>query len=253
MHKGIAWVEGEVMHSSNALQLRDNSFDEHLESHATGGLSKQDNAFLTAGIRPVFCPQGGSFFLEGQPATGVFLLRTGRAKESVISSRGKIAIVRVVGPGVILGLAPVLTEEQYDSTVEALEPTHADFVAKAAFLRVLKTSGQLGQAVASQLSRNCRETYAAIRCLGISESVSERLGRLLLQWAECPIANRNRETPGIRIRVTLTHEEIGQFIGSTRETTSRILAKFREKNWINMNGCTWTIINANAIRRLAGV
>lgn len=241
------------MHSS-ALQLCENSFNgENCENDTTAGLTNQNSVFLTAGILPVFYPQGGAFFIEGQPATGVFLLRTGRAKESVISSRGKTAIVRVVGPGVILGLAPVLTGVPYDSTVETLEPTHADFVAKAGFLRALKTSGQLAQAVASQLSRNCRETYAAIRCLGISESVSERLARLLLQWAEFPLPNHNGETPGIRLRVTLTQEEISQFIGSTRETTSRILADFRGKQWININGSIWTIINADAIRRLAGV
>jgi CRP/FNR family transcriptional regulator, cyclic AMP receptor protein len=241
------------MHCSSALQLRENSFDKHFGNDTTAGLSKQDSAFLTAGILPVFYPQGGAFFLEGQPARGVFLLRTGRAKESVISSRGKTAIVRVVGPGVILGLAPVLRGEPYDSTVEALEPTHADFVAKAAFLRVLKTSGQLAQAAASQLSRTCRETYAAIRCLGTSESASERLARLLLQWADCPLPNHDGEMPGIRIRVTFTQEEIGQFTGSTRETISRILAEFREKKWIDMNGSIWTIINADEIRRLAGI
>jgi CRP/FNR family transcriptional regulator, cyclic AMP receptor protein len=242
------------MHSGSALQLHENSFNsKSFESDTRAGLTKQDSAFLSAGILPVFYPQGGAFFLEGQPATGAFLLRTGRAKESVISSRGKAAIVRVVGPGVILGLASVLTGVPYDSTVETLEPTHADFVAKAHFLHLLKISGQLGQLVVSQLSRNCRETYAAIRCLGISESVSERLARLLLQWTECPLPNHNGKTAEIRILVTLTQEEIGQFIGSTRETTSRILAEFRERKWINMNGCTWTIINADAIRRLAGV
>jgi CRP/FNR family cyclic AMP-dependent transcriptional regulator len=242
------------MHSSSALQLRKYWIgDANFESDTTAELTKQESVFLTAGALPIFYPKGGVFFLEGLSSTGVFLLRTGRAKESVISSRGKAAIVRVVGPGVILGLASVLAGLPYDSTVETLEPTHVDFVAKAHFLHLLKISGQLGHVVASQLSRSCRETYAAIRCLGISESVSERLARLLLQWAECPLPNHNGKTVGVRIRVSLTQEEIGQFIGSTRETTSRILAEFRERKWINMNGCTWTIINADAIRRLAGV
>jgi CRP/FNR family transcriptional regulator, cyclic AMP receptor protein len=247
-------LKGAFMHSSTALQRHKYSFERQgYESGTTAGLMKRDSAILAEGILPVFYPQGGMFFLEGQPATGVFLLRTGRVKESVTSSRGKTAIVRVVGSGVILGLAPVLTGVPYDSTAETLEPTHADFVAKSRFLHALKTSGHLAQAVASQLSCNCRETYAAIRCLGISESVSERLARLILQWAECPLPNRNRETAEPRIRVTLTQEEIGQYVGSTRETTSRVLRDFREKKWINMNGCIWTIINADAIRRLAGV
>lgn len=58
---------------------------------------------------------------------------------------------------------------------------------------------------------------------------------------------------GVRIRVTLTHEEISQFIGSTRETTSRTLGEFREKKWITVNGSVWTITNERAIRHLAAL
>jgi len=242
------------MHSSNALQRSKHPVDNNnFESDTNATLTKQESAFLTTGILPVFYPKGGAFFLAGQPSRGVFLLRAVWVKESVTSSKGKTAIVRVAGPGVMLGLAAVLAGLPYDSTAETLESTYADFVAKPRFLVLLKTSGRLGKVVTSQLSRDRRETYAAIRCLGISESVSERLARLLLQWAECPLPNHNRKTAEIRIRITLTKEEIGQCVGSTRETTSRVLAEFREKNWISMNGSTWTIINADAIRRLAAL
>jgi CRP/FNR family transcriptional regulator len=241
------------MHSNGALQLRGNWLNgDCFESKRSTGMAKRDSAGLAAGILPVFYPKGGVFFLEGQSATGVFLLRTGRAKESMASDKGKTAIVRIVGPGVILGLSAVMTDAAHESTVETLEPTHADFVWKAHFLRLLKTSGQLAQMVASQLSRNCKEAYASIRCLGVSATVPERIARLLLQWAESPLPNQNRDV-GIRIRVTLTHEEISQFVGSTRETTSRALGEFRERKWITTNGTTWTIINRDAIRRVAAV
>jgi len=243
------------MQLSGDLHQRRNSLaGDYLASDISAGLAKRDSIELAAGILPVFYPKGGMFFLEGQPATGVFLLRSGRVKESMASVTGKTAIVRVAGPGVILGLSAVLTGAPHESTVETLEATHADFVRKGPFLHLLKTSGQLGQIVASQLSCNCREAYTAIRCLGISGSVTERLARLLLQWAEkCPLANQNGDRAGVRIRVTLTHEEISQFVGSTRETTSRILGRFREKKWLTMNGSVWTIANEHAMRRLAAV
>jgi CRP/FNR family cyclic AMP-dependent transcriptional regulator len=243
------------MHFKGALQLRQNSLaGKHLEGDISAKLARLDSSELAAGILPVFYPKGGMFFLEGQPATGVFLLRAGRVKESMASNTGKTAIVRVSGPGVILGLSAVLTGTPHECTVETLEATHADFVRKAPFLHLLKTSGQLGQIVANQLSGNCKEAYTAIRCLGISGSVTERLARLLLQWAEkCPLENQNRDRAGVRIRVTLTHEEISQFVGSTRETTSRILGRFREKEWLSINGSIWTLANESALRRLAAV
>jgi CRP/FNR family transcriptional regulator len=214
-------------------------------------LKNRDSVELVAGILPVFYLKGEVLFLQGQRASGVFLLCSGRAKESMVANTGRTAVVRVVGPGVILGLTSVLTDEPHESTVEVLEPTRADFVRKVPFLHLLKTSSHLSQMVAGQLSRNCKEAYASIRCIGLSGSVSERIARLLLHWAECPLANGG--PVGVRIRVTLTQEEISQCIGSTRETTSRMLGEFRDKKWITVNGSIWTINNEEAIRHLAAV
>jgi len=53
--------------------------------------------------------------------------------------------------------------------------------------------------------------------------------------------------------VTLTQEEIGQSVGTTRETTARILAEFRQKKWIMTEGSVWTLTNTKALRELAEV
>ena len=242
------------MYSNGALQLCPNSSElDCFASEISAEMTKRESLELAAAILPVFYPKGGMFFLEGQPITGFFFLRAGRAKESMVSNNGRTAIVRVAGPGDILGLSAVLAGTVHESSAETLEPTHADFLRRAPFLHVLKTSSQLAQIVASQLSRNCKEAYDSIRCLGLSASVPERVARLILYWSERPMANGNPHTVGTRIRVTLTHEEISQFIGSTRETTSRVLAGLRQKKWITTQGSIWTIINKDALRRLAAV
>lgn len=241
------------MSANGALQLRQNSSNgEWLMGDAPKGLAEQDSMELGAGYLPVFFPKGGMFFLEGQSATGVFLLRGGTAKESMVSSAGKIAIIRVVSPGVILGLAAVLTGTPHESTVETLEPCHADFLAKTLFLDLLKSSSHLGKTVAGQLNRDCKDAYASVRCLGLSGSVSGRLARLILRWAEYPIAN-DKNAANIRIRVILTREEIGQSMGTTRETVSRVLGEFQEKRWITVKGSVWTISNEGAMRHEAAL
>ncbi|MGD0909077.1 MAG: Crp/Fnr family transcriptional regulator [Candidatus Acidiferrales bacterium] len=242
------------MNFRGGLQLRRNLVNaDSFLSDMSAGLTRQHAVDLAAEILPVYHTKGGIFFFEGQAATGVFLLRTGRAKESVTSNTGKTAITRVVGPGVMLGLSAILTDAPYEATVETLETTRADYIRKSAFLNFLKISSQLNQMVAKQLSRSCKEAYGTIRCLGASDSVAERIARLLIQWSECPLPKQNRNTVGTRILVTLTHEEIGQSVGSTRETTTRILGELRKKEWITVNGSIWTITNEDAIRRLAAV
>jgi CRP/FNR family transcriptional regulator len=220
---------------------------------ASEGLAKPGGDKLAAGALPVFFPKGCVLFLEGQFATGIFILRTGRAKESLSSDSGRTAIVRVVGPGAILGISAVLTGAPHESTIETIEPSQADFLGKGSFLHLLKTSGQLGQVVVSQLSRDCQEAYASVRCLVLSVSASGRLARLVLRWAECPLAHHDQDAGKVRILVSLNHSEIGQLMGTTRETMSRTLREFREKQWITTKGSVWTITNEDALRQMAAL
>jgi CRP/FNR family transcriptional regulator len=242
------------MPAKGALQSRRTPPDgEWLVGDGADGRAKQDIMEPEAGSLRVFLPKGGMFFLEGQSATGIFLLRGGTAKESMVSSTGRIAIIRMVRPGVILGLAAVLTGTPHESTVETLEPCHADFLSKTLFLDLLKTSSHLGKTVADQLNRDCKDAYASVRCLGLSGSVSGRLARLILHWAEYPMANEDKNAANLRIRVILTREEIGQSIGTTRETASRMLGEFQQKSWLTVKGSVWTVTNQDAIRHEAAL
>lgn len=118
---------------------------------------------------------------------------------------------------------------------------------------MLQNSGRLGVVVASQLSRECREAYASVRRLALSGTTSGRLAQLVLLWAEFPLANLEQNAAKRRFLVNLTHVEIGQLMGTTRETTSRTLKEFREKGWIATKGCVWTITNENALRQMAAL
>jgi CRP/FNR family transcriptional regulator len=105
--------------------------------------------------------------------------------------------------------------------------------------------------VAKQLTHNCKCAYTEIRALGLSNSVPEKIAKLVLQWAEQPLDFPGRKKTGeIAIRVTLTQEEIAQFVGTSRETVSRVLGDFRKKGWLRIKGATWTITNKPALDHL---
>ena len=78
-----------------------------------------------------------------------------------------------------------------------------------------------------------------IRSLGLSHSVSEKLARLLLEWA----TDGETTKEGIRIKVSLTHEEIAQLIGTSRETVTRVLSEFRDKKLAQLRGSTLLILD----------
>jgi CRP/FNR family transcriptional regulator, cyclic AMP receptor protein len=242
------------MHVNGAPQLSSNSSDGGWFDGVASDLRAESHGVrLVTEALPVLLPKGGMLFIEGQSARGVFLLRAGRAKEFMVSRSGRIVIVRVVGPGAILGLQAVLSGAPHESTIETLEPCRADFLGKTVFLQLLKSSGRLAQIVASQLSRDCQDMYASMRCFTLCGSASGRLARLVLHWAECPLVNQDDESAKIRIRVILTHSEIGQMMGTTRETMSRTLRAFRQKRWITTNGSIWTIANVGAVQNVAAL
>jgi CRP/FNR family transcriptional regulator len=188
--------------------------------------------------------------LEGQPPRGVFVLCTGRAKLSTTSSEGKSMILRIAEPGEVLGLTAAVSGTPYEATVETLEPSQANFISQTEFLRFLQEYPDVGLRVARQLTHNCKCAYDEIRSLGLSNSVPEKLAKLILQWAEHPLELSVKKPHETAICVTLTQEEIAQLTGTSRETVSRILAVFRRKGWLRVKGATWTILNRRQLESL---
>ena len=193
-------------------------------------------------------PKGTMLCLEGQPPRGVYVLCTGRAKLSTTSSEGKSIILRIAEPGEVLGLTAAVSNAPYEATVETLEPTQANFISQNDFSRFLQDFPEVGMKVAQQLTHNCKCAYNEIRSLGLSNSVPEKIARLLLEWARHPLKISDaKKTPEIPIRVTLTQEEIAQLVGTSRETVSRVLGDFKKKGWLRVKGATWSIVNKRAL------
>lgn len=193
-------------------------------------------------------PQGAVLFVEGQSARGVYILCSGRVKLSTTSRDGKTLIIRIAQAGEVLGLHATVSGEPYELTAESLQPCQLDFIKRDDFLRFLQNHGDACLHAAQHLSQNCQSAYEMIRSLGLSHSVSEKLARLLLEWA----GDGDTTKDGIRIKVSLTHEEIAQLIGTSRETVTRVLGEFRDKELAQLQGSTLLIRNKAGLERLVG-
>ncbi len=194
-------------------------------------------------------PKGSMLCLEGQPARGVFILCTGRAKLSTTSAEGKSIILRIAEPGEVLGLTAVVSNGMYEATVETLEPSQANFISQSQFIQYIQQYPEVGLKVAKQLTHNCQCAYSEIRSLGLSNSVPEKIAKLLLSWAKQPLTMQGPKGE-VPIRVTLTQEEIAQFVGTSRETVSRTLSDFNRKGWLRTKGATWWIVEKHQLERL---
>lgn len=193
-------------------------------------------------------PQGAVLFVEGQGPRGVYIVCSGRVKLSTTSRDGKTLILRIAEAGEVLGLHAAVSGKPYELTAETLQPSQLDFIRREEFLKFLEHHGDACLHAAQHLSENCQNAYEMIRSLGLSHSVSEKLARLLLEWA----ADGETTKEGIRIKISLTHEEIAQLIGTSRETVTRVLGEFREKQLAQLRGSTLMIRNKAGLEKLIG-
>lgn len=192
-------------------------------------------------------PKGAMLFVEGQESRGAFILCKGKAKLYTSSSDGRTIILRIVQPGEVLGLTSTIGNKAYEATAEILEPSQVNFLPKAEFLRFLAEHGEASLHVGKQLSANCASAYDEIRCLGLSASSTEKLARMLLSWAAPEMKPGTNEA---RVTLSLTHEEIAQMIGASRETVTRIFSTLKKKNLVSIKGAMLWIRDIGGLRRM---
>lgn len=206
----------------------------HREERLFCNLSEPAVKALAAITSSAAYPKGATLFVEGQPARGVFILCNGRVKLSTSSADGKTLILRISEPGEVLGLPATVTGKSYELSADIIEPAQANFIARNDFLNFLRENGDAALRVAQQLGETYHLAISEMRTIGLSHSASEKLARFLLEWA----ASSPEEKGQVRIKMTLTHEEIAQMIGSSRETVTRLLADFRRKQLVQVVGST---------------
>ena len=193
-------------------------------------------------------PSGAVLFVEGQAPRGVFVICKGQAKLSVVSEEGRTLIIKIAGPGEVLGLGSCVSGRAYEATVETLSPCEVNFIKTEDFRRLLQSDADVCMHAAQQMSLQYNNACRELRWVGLSRSADWRVASLLLVWLE------ERGTTGVvpGFKMSLTHEEVAQMVGTTRETVTRVLARFKKQGWIQVRGATILLSNMAALQDIAG-
>jgi len=187
-------------------------------------------------------------FVEGQKPRGVFFLRTGRAKLTTCSIIGKTIITRFADPGDVLGLNAVVAGRPYGATAEMMKSGQVDFLPQDVLLRLMRDHYDFALVVTQQLSETYYPLHDAVRALGLAIHPLERLAKLLLSWTS-PLSEEAAARDH-SFRLPLTHQEIADSIGSTRETVSKLFSELRRKNLLRSEGRALTIMNRPELQRI---
>jgi CRP/FNR family transcriptional regulator len=163
------------------------------------------------------------------------------------SAEGKTLIVRICEPGEVLGLNATLSGDPYESTAQALESCQVTFVRRQDFLKLVQSHAEASLAAMKQLNNGYRQACQEIRYLGLYRSASEKVAQFLLETS----ANAQQTNQGKRFHLGLTHEEISQIVGISRETVTRTMTEFKDKMLIVTKGSTVVIRNESGLKAQA--
>jgi len=189
-----------------------------------------------------------TLFSEKDPAPGVFVMLEGEVKLSIGSSEGRRLSLRIARKGDLLGLTSALSGGSCEMTAETLHPSKIASIRPNVFLSFLGRHPEAYRAVTEELGREYGMACEQLRTVGLSSSAPEKLARLLLDWSE---TGQTTEL-GTRFHLSMTHEEVGEFIGASRETVTRTLSTFKNRHLVALHGATLTIPSRTALEAYAG-
>ncbi len=192
-------------------------------------------------------PRGTVLFVEREAPRGLFILCSGQIKLSVSSPTGHVITLRIVEQGEALGLSNVVANEPYAMRAETSSHCQVSFIPRLQFLQLFRAHPDLSLNVSKHLSTELHKAYDQTRLLALAPGTQVKVAQFLLAWAD---KHGELVTEGVRLAVHMTHEEIGESIGASRETVSRVLGDFKRKQMIRISGGMIVILQPQQLRGL---
>ncbi|MGA3185697.1 MAG: Crp/Fnr family transcriptional regulator [Bryobacteraceae bacterium] len=169
-------------------------------------------------------------FSQGEPAESIFYIEKGRVKVTVVSQRGKEAVIAILGVGDFFGEGCLAGQPLRMATITAMVDCTVVRIDKEATIRVLRADPSFSELfLAHMLSRNIRMEEDLVDHL--FNSSEKRLARVLLL-----LANFGKESKPDLVIAKISQETLAEMIGTTRSRVSFFMNKFRKMGFIKYNG-----------------
>lgn len=203
--------------------------------------------FESIGVQATL-PRGVKVFQEDEPSNGIFVICTGQVKLSCISKEGRTLILKIAMHGDVLGLGAVISSgSRYEATAETIEPTEIKSIRRDDFLSFIQKHGEASLHAAKALSEEYKAAFFDARRLALSGSAAGRLASVLLDLGKAASCGK----PEMRFTMALTHEELANVVGSSRETVTRTLGRFKREKLIQMRGTSFLILSPHRLEELS--
>jgi len=195
------------------------------------GLFEQDSADLERASQPMFVRKKQVGYRPGDPSDSIYIIRSGRIKISKITEDGREIILNLLKTGDVFGEMAFLEDTARDTSAEALDDTNLFVVKKSDLLQLIKRRPAITYRLAKIIGERRKEAEKNMENF-LYKGVRERLANLLLRLSN---DYGIKDSRGKMLRIKITHQDLANLIGSSRETVSLTLGDFRREGFIDIN------------------
>ena len=174
-------------------------------------------------------PKNSIVVEEGLTGDYMYIIRSGRVKVTKASDDGREKIMDFLEAGAFFGEMALLDYAPRSASVRTLEPSVLTALSRRDFLSLLRNSPDLGLSLLQELTRRLRDTDEQATSVSF-QRVEERAKGLFARVARAQPGGERRITP------SLTHQQIADMIGTSRETVTRAVKELKQSGWLEQRG-----------------
>ncbi len=179
--------------------------------------------------------KGQTIFLDGDKATGFYVVLTGKVKIYKLAPEGKEQILHVFGAGEPFGEVPTFANAVFPAHAEAIEKTQLLFFPRESFIRQIRQDPDLAMGMLATLSRRLLHMTKLVESLSL-QNVSKRLAAYLVRLSE-------GQKQAAAVQLDMNKGEVASYLGTIPATLSRALNRLTNQNLIKVQGRRITILD----------
>ena len=204
-------------------------------------LSEQEIEEIDRATTMSTCRRGKIFYMPEDTSEVLFLLKKGRVQLYRISPDGKKLVMATVEPGSVFGEMTLIGQGMHNTFAETTEDCVLCVMNREDVERLLLTKPMVALRIFEVLGSRLRETEARLQQIAF-KGIPARLASLLLRLSN----ERGSDTID-----GLTHQDLGERIGTYRETTTQTLNTFKTEGLIDIGRKRITILDRAGLERIA--
>jgi CRP/FNR family transcriptional regulator, cyclic AMP receptor protein len=187
-------------------------------------------------------------YRQGEKPEGLYILFSGRVKITSLVSGERTALLKIAEPSEILGMAAMFASRSHIATAQIMSNSRVGLLRHEEILSAMRRHPDFAAAIVRFLASECIETNRETLFLRVPCSSSQRVAAALLRIAD---ENRCSASPNA-LSIAYTHAELGQLIGASRETVTRIVKTFQRKGIVETKKSAITVADPHLLRKIAG-